>query len=62
MMEHLYFFNFLQCSAHVLAFLWFLVFLHGKDEIPRARNGVLLAKVQMVISNEDKVESVGFPI
>ena len=53
--------NLLQCSAQVQAFR-FLVFLCDTDKIPRARNSVLLAKPQMVISNRDKLETNGFPI
>ena len=55
-------FNFAQCSAHVLAFHWFLVFFCGKDKIPRARNGVLLTKTQRVISNRHESETAGVPI
>ena len=32
------------------------------NKIPRARNSVVLAKTQMVISNRDKLEINGFPI
>lgn len=56
------FFNFVQCSSRVLAFHWCLVFLRGKNKIPKAGNGVLLAKTQMVVSNGDKLEPLGFPI
>lgn len=54
--------NFLQCSAQVQAFHWLLVFLHGMSKIPRARNCVLWAKTQLVISNRDRLEISGFPV
>lgn len=56
------FFSFVRRSARVLAFHWCLVFLRSKNKIPRAGNGVLLAKTQMVISNGDKLEPLGFPV
>lgn len=54
--------NLLWCSAQVQAPRCFLVFLRGTNKIPRARNGRLLAKAHMVLSDREALETNGLPI